>query len=59
MFEIKKPEMVNRTFRMPKDLVEKLGEVAQTKDVSINKLVIQCCEYALNNLPDDEPKSKE
>ena len=59
MFEIKKPEMVNRTFRMPKDLVEKLGEVAQIKDISINKLVIQCCEYALNNLPDDEPKSKE
>ena len=59
MFEVKKPEMVNRTFRMPKDLIEQLGEVAQKKDVSINKLVIQCCEYALNNLPDNEPKSKE
>ncbi len=29
MFEVKNPEMVNRTFRMPKDLVEQLGEVAQ------------------------------
>jgi predicted HicB family RNase H-like nuclease len=59
MFEVKKPEMVNRTFRMPKDLVEQLGEVAQQKDVSINRLVIQCCEYALKNLPDDNNEKTE
>ena len=54
MFEVTKPEMTNRTFRMPQELVDKLGEVAQQKGVSLNKLVIQCCEYALKNLPDDK-----
>jgi len=54
MFEVLKPEIENRTFRMPKDLLERLSEVAQKKEVSLNKLVIQCCEYALKNLPDDK-----
>ena len=53
MFEVTKPEMTNRTFRMPQALVDKLGEVAQKKGVSLNKLVVQCCEYALKNLPDN------
>jgi len=44
---------------MPKELVEELQEVAQQKKVSLNYLVIKCCEYALENMPDDEPKSKE
>ena len=35
MFVVKNsPEMVNKTFRLPADLVQ------------------QCCEYALNDLPD-------
>ena len=58
MFEVKKPEMTNRTFRIPQDLVDRLGEVAQKKDVSLNKLVVQCCEYALKNLPNDEEQPK-
>ena len=53
MFEITKPEMVNRTFRIPKELVEHLGKVAQEKDISINRLVIHCSEYALKNLHED------
>lgn len=54
MFDVTKPEMVNKTFRMPVELVEKLTKVAQTKKVSLNSLVVQCCEYALNNLNDKE-----
>lgn len=50
MFEIKKPEMINKTFRMPLELVEQLHTIAQEKGVSLNNLVIQCCEYALKNL---------
>ena len=50
MFDINKPEMVNKTFRLPLELVKNLQEVAQDKDVSLNYLIIKCCEYALENL---------
>ncbi|MBR2178814.1 MAG: toxin-antitoxin system HicB family antitoxin [Selenomonadaceae bacterium] len=50
MFSVKKIEMVNKTFRLPLDLVERLSIVAQEKGVSMNNLVTQCCEYALNQL---------
>ena len=58
MFKIKKTEHINKTFRMPVDLIEKMEIIAQNKDVSLNTLVIQCCEYALENL-DDEENGKE
>ena len=58
MFNVNKPEMVNKTFRMPLELVERLSGVAQAKKVSVNQLVIQCCEYALENLSDDSKKEK-
>ena len=50
MFKIEKPEMINKTFRLPLELVQKLQTVAQNKGVSLNNLIIQCCEYALKNL---------
>ena len=53
MFDVKKPEMANKTFRLPVDLKKRLGTVAQQKGVSMNYLVQQCCEYALDNLKDD------
>ncbi|MCL2851485.1 MAG: Arc family DNA-binding protein [Defluviitaleaceae bacterium] len=52
MFDVKKPEFTNKTFRMPVELVEKLSTVAQANNVSVNNLVIQCCEYALDNMSD-------
>jgi len=58
MFEISKPEIENRTFRMPKELLQHLSQVAHKEDISLNKLVIQCCEYALNNLTNGEIESK-
>lgn len=50
MFKVNKPEMVNKTFRMPAELIERLNIVAQEQKVSLNNLVCQCCEYALNNM---------
>ena len=49
MFKVEKIEMINKTFRLPLKLVQKLQIVAQ-KGVSLNNLVQQCCEYALNHL---------
>ena len=50
MFKVEKPEMTNKTFRLPVELVETLATVAQNQGVSVNNLVKQCCEYALSNL---------
>ncbi len=50
MFEIKKPTSSNKTIRMPDLLIDKLEQLAFDNDISFNQLVIQCCEYALENL---------
>ena len=51
MFVVKKnSEMMNKTFRLPVDLLERLTEVAKAQDVSVNNLVQQCCEYALGEM---------
>ncbi len=49
MFKIEKKEFVNKTFRMPKSLVDELSKVAQKENISINELVLQCCNYALTD----------
>lgn len=53
MFVVKKPESFNKTIRMPADLIQRLEEIASSKDISFNQLVIQCCEYALNDLSEE------
>ncbi len=50
MFKVTKPEHINKTFRMPVELVSELEKLAQEKEVSLNQLVIQCCQYALRHL---------
>ena len=50
MFVVKKPEASNKTIRMPNELIEKLERLAAKSDVSFNQLVVQCCQYALDNL---------
>lgn len=49
MFKVQKQEMINKTFRLPLTLVQELQKVAQNKNVSLNNLVQQCCEYALKH----------
>lgn len=59
MFKISKTEYVNKTFRIPKDLLEKLQVFASKNHVSVNELVVQCCDYALENaLEIDEEDDK-
>ena len=55
-FEVNKPEYVNKTFRLQVELVKRLEVLAQEKEVSLNNLVAQCCEYALDNLKNDDEK---
>ena len=54
MFKVKKIEYTNKTFRVPSDLVQKMETIAQEQNVSLNNLVIQCCEYALSNMTSSE-----
>lgn len=53
-FKTKKTEYVNKTFRIIKDLNERLSQIAQKEDISMNELVVQCCEFALSNLSDNK-----
>lgn len=54
MFVVKQSQdMVNKTFRFPQELVERLERVAKEQNVSVNSLVKQCCEYALGNMAHD------
>lgn len=56
MFKVEKDEFVNKTFRIPVELLKRLEILAQNEKVSLNNLVIQCCKYALNNMKNDDTK---
>lgn len=51
MFKVKKDyiEYENKSLRLPKDLIEEVQKLANENDLSFNKVVIQCIEYALAN----------
>lgn len=56
MFIVQKNEASNKTIRMSNTLIEQLEEIAANEDISFNQLVVQCCEYALANLPKNDGK---
>ncbi len=49
-FKVEKAEYVNRTFRITKELSDKLSKIAQNEGISVNELVVQCCNYAISNM---------
>jgi len=53
MFVVKKTESLNKTIRMPSNLIEQLEKLAHVNDISFNQIVIQCCEYALSHLSEE------
>ena len=56
MFELKKEyvEYENKSLRLPKDLIIKVQQLANQNNMSFNKVIIQCIEYALDNMEDVE-----
>ncbi len=50
---------INKTFRIPVDIVEELNYLAGINNTSVNKIVVQCLQYALANIGQEEPKSPE
>lgn len=53
-FKIKKQEYANRTFRLPVELLDELTRLASEKNTSLNQLIVQCCEFAIENIDDEE-----
>lgn len=56
MFKLKKEyvEYENKSLRLPKDLIIQVQELANKNNMSFNRVVIQCIEYALDNLGETE-----
>ena len=54
MFRIQKGyDSESKTFRLPIKLIERLNELAAHSKLSLNQLVIQCLNYAVDNLEND------
>lgn len=53
-FKIKKQEYITKTFRFPADLLDQLIELSVHKDISLNQLIVQCCEFAIENLDEED-----
>ena len=47
-------ESVNKTFRIPVHIVEHLDRLAGKYNTSMNKIVVQCLEYALDNISESD-----
>lgn len=45
---------VNRTIRFKGEHFEKIAALSEKTGLSFNKIVLQCIEYALNNLEEPE-----
>ncbi len=48
--ETEKISSINRTIRMKPEHFEKIMEISEKNNISFNKVVNQCIEYALENL---------
>jgi predicted HicB family RNase H-like nuclease len=57
MFKIQKGyDSESKSFRLPIELIERLGALAAHNKISMNQLVVQCLNYAIDNLEKDSGK---
>ena len=57
MFKVNKSfshSNISRTIRFTEGIYEQLAEISLKEKISFNQLVLQCCEYALNNYEEDK-----
>ncbi len=55
MWKIQKGyDSVSKSFRLPVELVDKLEKLAFENNLSLNQLVIQCLNYAVDNLESED-----
>ena len=48
-FNIEREEHINKTFRIPVKLADRMYKICNDKNISLNKLIVKCIEYALDN----------
>ena len=48
-FNIEREEYINKTFKIPVKLADQMNKICDEKNVSLNKLVVKCIQYALDN----------
>ena len=58
-FKVEKTVYVNKTFRLDTKLVDQLEQICINKNISLNKLIVKCINYALENLEEDEETEEE
>ncbi len=60
MFKLKKEYTIyeNKSLRLPKDLIDEVQKLATENEMSFNKVVIQCIEYALEHTEKNDEKSE-
>ncbi len=59
MWKIQKGyDTVSKSFRLPVELVDELDKLAYENNLSLNQLVIQCLNFALENLDKGENNEK-
>lgn len=63
MKEFKLPNLddeksVLKTIRLKYATLQKVEELSKKSDISVNRLINECIEFALNNLTDEDLKDK-
>lgn len=58
IIEDEKKYSVTRTIRIKKELLNRLEEIAYKHDISTNKLIIKCIEYALDNMEENNEEKE-
>ncbi len=54
LFKIKRGyNSLSKTFRLPVEMVEQLEKLSDDNNISLNQLIIQCLDFALENLDID------
>lgn len=48
-------EYSSKTFRLPNEIINKLEEIAKENNTSVNRIVIQCLEYAISEAKPSDP----
>ena len=44
----------SKTFRLPDEIIDKLEKIAMENNSSVNRIVIQCLEYAISEAASNE-----
>lgn len=60
MFKIRREpaEYESKSLRLPIEMIEKVQKLADSNNISFNKVITQCVDYALDNLDDNKDENK-